>query len=127
MGIQSDHATLVRAEGPGAPSAVDPVCGMTVDPAKTPHHADHCGMAFHFCGAGCRTRFVADPDRYLGPHEPAEPDPAAAGVVHTCPMHPQVRQIGPGACPICGMALEPAVVTAESPPNPELANFARRF
>ncbi len=103
----------------------DPVCGMTVDPARTAHHATHDGRPFHFCCVGCRTRFEADPDRYLNP--PAPTPPAAAGAAYTCPMHPEVRQVGPGACPICGMALEPVAVTLEDAPNPELADMSRRF
>ena len=103
----------------------DPVCGMSVDPARTPHHAEHDGEAFHFCSAGCRTKFVADPERYLTPKAAAPPAPA--GTVYTCPMHPQVRQIGPGSCPICGMALEPEVAAVDGGPNPELADMTRRF
>jgi len=111
--------------GPGAVDAVhDPVCGMTVDPVTTPHHAAHAGRDFHFCSAGCRTKFVAEPSKYLA----AAPPPAApAGTIYTCPMHPQVRQVGPGACPICGMALEPELVTAEAGPNAELTDMTRRF
>ncbi len=107
----------------------DPVCGMSVDPAKTAHHVNHEGADFHFCCAGCRTKFIADPARYLAPtHPTAQPGPAAfGGAVYTCPMHPEVRQIGPGACPHCGMALEPVELTAEAPPNPELADMSRRF
>ncbi|MFZ5721221.1 MAG: heavy metal translocating P-type ATPase [Pseudomonadota bacterium] len=111
-------------EKPGA-KVLDPVCGMTVDPATTAHHAHHAGEDFHFCSAGCRTKFVADPARYL---EPRAPEPAAPpGTIYTCPMHPEVRQEGPGSCPICGMALEPEVFTADAGPNPELADFGRRF
>src|SRR6185503_16856125 len=82
--------------------ARDPVCGMTVDPLTTPHHAEQAGRAFHFCSAGCRAKFVADPAKYLNQDEAAPPAPE--GTIYTCPMHPQVRQVGPGACPICGMA-----------------------
>jgi Cu+-exporting ATPase len=107
--------------------ALDPVCGMTVDPGKTVHHAEHAGRAYHFCSAGCRTKFQADPGRYLTPRAD-EPQPAEApGAIYTCPMHPEIRQVGPGSCPICGMALEPATVTADSAPNPELADMSRRF
>ena len=108
-------------------TAIDPVCGMTVDPAKTPHHADYRGVAYHFCGASCRTKFVATPLKYLEPlaQQPTEPMPA--GTEFTCPMHPEIRQVGPGSCPICGMALEPLVVTAESGPNHELTDMTRRF
>ncbi len=108
-------------------TAIDPVCGMTVDPAKTPHHADYRGVAYHFCSASCRTKFVATPLKYLEPlaQQPTEPMPA--GTEFTCPMHPEIRQVGPGSCPICGMALEPLVVTAESGPNRELIDMTRRF
>jgi Cu+-exporting ATPase len=106
-------------------TATDPVCGMRVNPATTPHHATHEGNDFHFCSSGCRTRFVANPAKYLEPHAP-EP-PAPAGTIYTCPMHAEIRQVGPGACPICGMALEPETVTADSGPNPELADMTRRF
>jgi Cu+-exporting ATPase len=107
-------------------TAVDPVCGMKVNPETTPHHADHEGQVFHFCGAGCRTKFIADPAKYLD--RTRDPAPAApAGTIYTCPMHPEIRQEGPGACPICGMALEPETVTAEAGPNPELAEMTRRL
>ena len=106
--------------------AIDPVCGMTVDPAATPHHATHAGETFHFCSAGCRTKFVAGPDRYLNASA-REPEAVVPGAVYTCPMHPEVRQIGPGACPKCGMALEPEDATAEVGPNPEIADFTRRL
>ncbi len=103
----------------------DPVCGMDVDPATTQHHAEHDGHAYHFCSNGCRTKFVADPVRYLTPAAPAEALPE--GTIYTCPMHPEIRQEGPGSCPICGMALEPLIVTAEVGPNPELVDFTRRL
>ncbi|SHO62356.1 Cu+-exporting ATPase [Pseudoxanthobacter soli DSM 19599] len=103
----------------------DPVCGMDVDPATSKHRFEHGGTLYHFCSAGCRTKFAADPARYLGPAPAAEPVPE--GTIFTCPMHPEIRQIGPGSCPICGMALEPAVVTADSGPNPELADMTRRL
>ena len=102
----------------------DPVCGMNVDPHKTPHRHELGGQAYYFCSAGCRTKFAADPDRYLGDRVPA---PARPDAIYTCPMHPEVRQVGPGSCPICGMALEPLDVTAEAGPNPELADMSRRF
>src|SRR5689334_1811744 len=113
-----------HAPGPDG-KVIDPVCGMSVDPAATPHHAEHAGHAFHFCSAGCRTKFAADPAKYLGGSAPAEPAPP--GTIYTCPMHPEIRQIGPGSCPICGMALEPELVTADAGPNPELADMTRRF
>ena len=111
----------------GEKTATDPVCGMKVNPNTTPHHADHDGQAFHFCSAGCRTKFIAEPAKYLDKAATPATPPAPAGTIYTCPMHPEIRQVGPGSCPICGMALEPDLVTAESGPNPELADFTRRF
>jgi Cu+-exporting ATPase len=106
---------------------VDPVCGMTVDPANTAHTVQLDGKPYNFCSAGCRTKFEADPQKYLSKDPKAAPAPAPAGTIYTCPMHAQIRQVGPGACPICGMALEPETVTAESGPNPEYADMRRRF
>ncbi|HUQ38035.1 MAG TPA: heavy metal translocating P-type ATPase [Aestuariivirga sp.] len=106
--------------------AIDPVCGMTVDPATAKHKAGHKGHDYYFCSAGCKTKFVADPAKYLeASTKPAEP--VAAGTIYTCPMHPEIRQESPGSCPICGMALEPLMVTAETGPNHELADMTRRF
>jgi len=108
-----------------APEGVtDPVCGMTVDPHTAKHHTEHGGRAYYFCSAGCRTKFVNDPQKYLGGREPA---PVAEGTIYTCPMHPQIRQVGPGSCPICGMALEPEIAGTETGPNPELVDMSRRF
>jgi len=99
---------------------------MTVDPDTTPHKATFEGEDYFFCSAGCATKFTQDPARYTA----STPQPAAsapAGTIYTCPMHPEIRQVGPGACPICGMALEPDVVTLDSGPNHELADMTRRF
>ena len=110
-----------------APNAVhDPVCGMVVDPATTPHHASHEGRDYHFCGAGCRAKFLADPLKYLQPVM-ATPEEVPAGAIWTCPMDPQVRQDHPGACPICGMALEPEMVSATSGPGAEYLDMRRRL
>ena len=110
----------------GAATVKDPVCGMTVDPATTAHHAEHAGHAYHFCSAGCRTKFVANPDTYLGDRQ--KPSPMATpGAIWTCPMHPQIRQEGPGTCPLCGMALEPEEPSLDDGPNPELVDFTRRL
>jgi Cu+-exporting ATPase len=103
----------------------DPVCGMTVDPAATAHHAEHDGQDYHFCSAGCRAKFVASPESYLGGARP-EPE-AAPGAIWTCPMHPQIRRDSPGTCPICGMALEPEEPSLDDAPNPELVDFTRRL
>ena len=111
----------------GTATAVkDPVCGMTVDPATTPHHAHHAGQDYHFCSAGCRTKFEGDPEQYVGDRPPPTVE-AAPGTIWTCPMHPEIRQDHPGACPICGMALEPATVTADTGPSAELVDMTRRF
>jgi Cu+-exporting ATPase len=118
------EAELALSPPPG--KTRDPVCGMTVDPATAKHHADHAGQAFHFCSAGCRTKFIDEPDKYLKPAPPT-PHRAADNAIYTCPMHPEIRQVGPGSCPICGMALEPVHMTAEAQPNHELLDMSRRF
>jgi Cu+-exporting ATPase len=116
-----------RAEARDTQTVRDPVCGMTVDPAVSPWTARHDGTSFHFCSQRCRDRFVAEPQRYTGP-KPAPVQAAAAGAtVWTCPMHPVVRQPRPGACPICGMALEPETGIAPVGPDPEYRDMRRRF
>lgn len=102
----------------------DPVCGMTVDPAKSPHQNVHDGATYHFCSAGCRHKFAADPGKYL---KPAPQPSGAPEAIYTCPMHPEIRQVGPGSCPICGMALEPVAPSLDAAPNPELVDMTRRF
>jgi len=114
-----------------APEAIkegvrDPVCGMTVDPHVTPHRQQHDGHPYYFCSEGCLAKFVAEPAKYLG-NVPMRVENVAEGTIYTCPMHPQIRQVGPGNCPICGMALEPELATAETGPNPELLDMTRRF
>ncbi|MCP5279704.1 MAG: heavy metal translocating P-type ATPase [Thiobacillus sp.] len=106
----------------------DPVCGMTVKP-DSPHHTDHAGQTYRFCSSGCLKKFQAEPGHYLAPDksEQAVSEASSAGAEYTCPMHPEVRQIGPGTCPKCGMALEPVAPSAEAEENPELADFRRRF
>ena len=124
---KSDHRHQPQAPATPAATALDPVCSMTVDPHETPHRARHQGHAYYFCSAGCRSKFVADPRKYLAASQANTPQAAPTGTIYTCPMHPQIRQEGPGFCPICGMALEPEVATAEVAPNPELADMTRRF
>ncbi|HXH43156.1 MAG TPA: heavy metal translocating P-type ATPase [Bradyrhizobium sp.] len=126
-GGHSDHARHHgHAHGAGATKVKDPVCGMSVDPATSKHRFDHHGETFHFCSAGCRAKFAADPDKYLAENKAPEPE-MPAGTIYTCPMHPEIRQVGPGSCPICGMALEPEVASLETGPNPELFDMTRRF
>jgi Cu+-exporting ATPase len=110
--------------GVSANSAIDPVCGMTIDPQGAKNRADHGGRTYYFCCTGCRTKFVADPQKYLGGRQP---ESVPEGTVYTCPMHPEIRQIGPGSCPICGMALEPEIARPDIGPNPELVDMMRRF
>ena len=99
---------------------------MTVNPATSKHRFEYRGETFHFCSAGCRTKFAADPVAYL--EKDSKPKAAVPeGTIYTCPMHPEIRQVGPGSCPICGMALEPEVASLDAPPNPELADMTRRF
>jgi Cu+-exporting ATPase len=104
---------------------IDPVCGMKVDPEKSPHAHVVDGARYHFCGARCLAKFRDDPRAFLGEKTPA---PASSAVEYTCPMHPEVVQIGPGACPICGMALEPRTVSADTPEDTsELDDMQRRL
>jgi Cu+-exporting ATPase len=121
------HGCFAHSNAADAPDLVkDPVCGMMVDPAKTPHHAWHRDASYHICSAGCRSKFLADPDAYLDDKPGPEPK-ASPGAIWTCPMHPEIRQEGPGTCPICGMALEPEEPSLDDTPNPELVDFTKRL
>ena len=110
--------------------AVDPVCGMKVKRETAKHRFEYQGQEYLFCGARCRERFEADPVKFLKPKEAgqqkAEPV-MPAGTIYTCPMDPEVRQVGPGTCPICGMALEPEQVSLDQGPDPELIDMRKRF
>ncbi|GGC09746.1 copper-translocating P-type ATPase [Novosphingobium endophyticum] len=111
---------------PGSDLARDPVCGMSVDPDATSHRACFEGQDYYFCSARCQAKFESDPRHYLEP--PSGPARAAPEVaVWTCPMHPEIRQDHPGACPICGMALEPETASLEGGPSDELTDMTRRF
>src|SRR6185295_10603112 len=121
------HAAHTAAEPSAAHLVKDPVCGMDVDPRSAKHRTDYQGRTYYFCSARCRERFEAEPQKYLAPESSAQSAEVPAGTIYTCPMHPEVRQVGPGHCPICGMALEPVVATAEHGPNPELVDMTRRF
>ena len=105
---------------------LDPVCGMTVDPHTAKHNHTQNGTVYSFCSAQCREKFAANPAKYLKPLSQTA-TPPARDTIYTCPMHPEIRKIGPGNCPICGMALEPEVVSGDATVNPELADMTRRF
>ncbi len=113
--------------GRHADMATDPVCGMDVAIAEAEHVVGHDGETYYFCSERCREKFVADPAHYLtGAHKQATKD-APGSTIYTCPMHPEIRQLGPGSCPICGMALEPETISLEEGPDPELVDMRRRF
>lgn len=99
---------------------------MTVDPTTSKHRHEHGGREFHFCSARCREKFIADPESYLIPKDKPAAE-ASADMIYTCPMHPEIRQVGPGSCPICGMALEPVTISADEAPNAELLDMTHRF
>ena len=125
----SNHVGQQHPSGTTTPLAKDPVCGMDVDNAVD-YRSEHDGRTYTFCSGRCQTTFEANPAKYLdSPTDRSAPaaSPADEAVEYTCPMHPEIRQVGPGSCPICGMALEPVVVTATSGPSPELADMTRRF
>jgi len=120
------HGHASRSDGPaGANKAKDPVCGMTVDPASAAHVFEHEGVKYYFCCSGCRTKFQADPSKYLAKAGPAAAKAAPKGAQYTCPMHPEVVQDGPGSCPKCGMALVPMEGAQED--DSELRDMTRRF
>jgi Cu+-exporting ATPase len=123
-----DHAYHSASEIDTANLVKDPVCGMMVDPHTASHRAQHAGRTYYFCSEGCRSKFEADPARYIDPAtSPAKAEPVPEGTIYTCPMHPEIRQVGPGSCPICGMALEPVLVGANTGPSEELVDMTRRF
>ena len=103
---------------------VDPVCKMLVSPETAAGESEYENEKYYFCSVGCKHKFDADPRKYL---EPAEIEDLPQDVEYTCPMHPEIVQIGPGSCPICGMALEPKEITLEDAPDPEFADMKRRF
>jgi len=109
----------------GAAAAIDPVCGMSVNRETAKHRVSYQAQEYFFCSARCRERFEAEPEKFLQPKQPEPVTPA--GTIYTCPMHPEVRQVGPGSCPICGMALEPEQVSLDDAPDPELIDMTRRF
>ena len=139
MNTHSHHSDVATTD-----QVTDPVCGMKVDPTTAEHAVDHHGEQFYFCSTGCKGKFLADPDRYIGHGFPDQAEGDQAGhavqpghgqptpsqgetVEYTCPMHPEIRQDGPGTCPICGMALESVIVTADTGPSMELRDMIRHF
>jgi P-type Cu+ transporter len=110
----------------------DPVCGMSVTRGST-HHAEHEGVEYFFCSAGCRAKFTADPNKYLARENQSgatagHEEAAVPGATYTCPMHPEIEQDHPGTCPKCGMALEPLMPSLDADEqNPELVDFRHRF
>jgi len=129
-GESTDHPTQVADKS--AQALTDPVCGMTVS-VDSPHVLQHEGKPVYFCSSGCKAKFVANPAKYqVARPESKAPTPptterTVGGAIYTCPMHPQIRQAGPGNCPICGMTLEPVAATAVVGPNHELVDMTRRF
>jgi P-type Cu+ transporter len=123
-----DHADRMHAASGGEAAVRDPVCGMRVDPALTPHRHAFAKQDFFFCGAGCRDKFAADPGKYADGAKARHPaSTALEGAIYTCPMHPEVRQVGPGHCPVCGMALEPETGAAAEADDGERGAMLRRL
>src|SRR3990172_4557241 len=124
---------MEHAHTSGGGAAKDRVCGMSVDPARAAGQHEYQGRTYYFCPRHCLEKFRANPQQYLDGAvvqlmpAPARPAPAPPAALYTCPMHPEVVQSQPGACPKCGMALEPQTGTAEEEVNPELADMQRRF
>jgi Cu+-exporting ATPase len=120
------QGTQVAATSSHDATAIDPVCGMTVNIATAKHVLRHGGLDVYFCSAGCKEKFQADPEKYS--IDRREPEEMPEGTLYTCPMHPEIVRDAPGTCPICGMALEPmGIPSADEGPNPELINFRRRM
>jgi len=116
---------IIGGSSPPPGSVKDPVCGMYVTPKKAAGRFEYLGHTYYFCNVHCLERFRNDPKRFLSPDQ-AKP-PERQYIYYTCPMDPEVRQLGPGSCPVCGMALEPEITGQEEETNPELASMSRRF
>ena len=127
--VDVKHEGEVVEPGTDLRTEIDPVCGMKVDPARAAANEDLDGVRYFFCGKGCAAKFHADPQKYVTPQPPKTVAETLAEqqVEYICPMDPEVHQMGPGVCPKCGMALEPAMPSAVDEPNPELASMTRRF
>ncbi|HRJ24878.1 MAG TPA: HAD-IC family P-type ATPase, partial [Thauera sp.] len=126
---QGGHSGHIHRHDHASPGQdTDPVCGMTVKP-DSPYRVIHAGHEYRFCSAKCQGKFETDPARYLAPEtsQPSTEPAPVPGTEYTCPMHPEIRQIGPGTCPKCGMTLEPVMPGLDEEDNPELADLRRRF
>src|SRR5712692_4644487 len=134
--MEHSHAHHLGAPASLSGAAIkDPVCGMTVNPATARWHLEHAQRTYYFCSEGCLKRFGADPAKYIdNPVAPSTIDdstvaPPRAGPApeYFCPMDPAIVSDRPGACPICGMALQPRIATIADAPDPELRDMTRRF
>ncbi|HEX2639893.1 MAG TPA: HAD-IC family P-type ATPase, partial [Pyrinomonadaceae bacterium] len=125
-GHDHSHNTFKHGDMTAAPAGefTDPVCGMKVSAGSAAGKYDYKGEIYYFCSKGCETKFKSDPEKYLNP---TQQEDLPQDVEYTCPMHPEIVQIGPGSCPICGMALEPKEITLDDKPDPELIDMKRRF
>ncbi len=123
--MEHDHHHAAQDIPAGTETAKDPVCGMTVTVKPDGRHAEFQGETFHFCSGKCQTKFEADPWFYASGRAAGRKKAAPANVQYTCPMHPEIVRDAPGACPICGMALEPMLPSDE--PSEELTDFTRRM
>jgi P-type Cu+ transporter len=131
MSDHAEHHTCCSSKksesDDGEKSHKDPVCGMTVTEGKEAGRSEHNGTTYFFCSKGCMSKFEADPEKYLSGSEPAADKDAPKDAVYTCPMHPEIEQVGPGSCPKCGMALEPKEVSLDEEDTTELDDMTRRF
>ncbi len=114
------------AATPGS-TLIDPVCGMSVEPDTAAGKYEYEGKTYYFCSGGCLSKFKQNPVSFLDKNKKETVSAENEGVEYTCPMHPEIVQIGPGSCPKCGMALEPMVMTLDDAPDPELVDMTRRF
>src|SRR5215469_12659647 len=133
MGQPEHHRHHHHAPISGAATVKDPVCGMDVNPATAAGSIERDGTSYYFCSHGCIEKFKENPHQFVGGSPKSEVQPSAAlsaasAAHYTCPMHPEIVRDAPGVCPICGMALEPIALPAESADaNPELRDMTRRF
>ncbi|MBS3805058.1 MAG: cadmium-translocating P-type ATPase [Oleiphilaceae bacterium] len=121
-----EHERTHHEEHQSEQAVKDPVCGMSVDPHTAEHRSQYEGETWYFCSSRCRSRFDENPEQFLSGQQTSE-EPVAEGTMYICPMHPEIRQQGPGDCPICGMALEPEQASMEEGPSSELKDMTRRF